>query len=456
VRFRLPVIALILLVADLSAAADQWRAGVGTARITPDGPIWMAGYAARKKPSEGVSMDLSAKALALEDAKGSRVVIVTTDILGFPRAVSEPIAEKLRERYSLPRGRVLFSSSHTHSGPVVRESLVLIYDLDPGQAEAIRKYTAFLESRVVEAVGAALRDLAPARLEMGKGTAGFGINRREKKPAGYVIGVNPDGVTEHDVPVLKVSGPDGRLKALLFSYACHNTTLGADNTLIHGDYAGVAQKELEARIPGATALFMAGCAADTNPSPRGTMELVRAHGLELAEGVQKALSGALRPLGGSVDAALERIDLPLSTPPSRSDLEKKLADPDVYRQRNAKAQLAILDAARELPRTYPYTIQVLRLGDSLTLVALAGEVVVDYALRLKGELGSPDNLWVVGYANDVFAYIPSRRVLAEGGYEADSSMIYYGLHGPWAPDIEEMIVGRVSAMTRKLGVPGRP
>jgi len=375
---------------------------------------------------------------------------VTSDILGFPRVISESIAAKIRERFGLSRERVLLSSSHTHSGPVVRESLVLIYDIDAGQAEVIRRYTAFLEAKVVEAVDTALRNLAPAQLAMGRGTAGFGVNRREKRPAGYVIGVNEAGVFDREVPVLRVSGTDGRLRALLFSYACHNTTLGGDKYLIHGDYAGVAQQELEIRNPGAMALFMAGCGADANPHPRGTMELVRSHGLELAEAVQKAQSDKLVPVQGELRSAFERIELPLSTPPTRAELEQKLASTDVYRQRNAKAQLAILDGGKDLPRTYPYPLQVLKLGGTATLVALAGEVVADYGLRLKQELGPAGRLWVVGYSNDVFAYIPSRRVLEEGGYEADNSMIYYGLHGPWVPEIEEIIVGKVREMVGKI------
>jgi hypothetical protein len=92
----------------------------------------------------------------------------------------------------------------------------------------------------------------------------------------------------------------------------------------------------------------------------------------------------------------------------------------------------------------------MKLGGSITLVALAGEVVVDYGLRLKREVGSPDQLWVVAYANDVFAYIPSRRVLSEGGYEAETSMVYYGLHGPWAPEVEDRIVDKVREMAGKI------
>ena len=72
---------------------------------------------------------------------------------------------------------------------------------------------------------------------------------------------------------------------------------------------------------------------------------------------------------------------------------------------------------------------------------LGGEVVVDYALRLKHEIDGP--VWIASYSNDVMAYIPSRRVLGEGGYEGATSMIYYGLPTSWSPTIENAIVGEV-------------
>ncbi len=433
----------------LAAGGVEWKAGAASVVITPKQPLRMAGYAARKKPSEGTAMDLYAKVLALEDRRGNRVVIVTSDLLGFPRAVSEPIAERVQRRYGLRRERLLFSSSHTHSGPVIREALTAMYALPPEQASAVHNYTEWLQEQVLELVGAGLKDLAPARLSLGRGQADFAINRRQKGEKGVVIGVNPQGPVDHEVSVLRVERADGRLRAVLFSYACHNTTLGADNYRLHGDYAGVAQEALEKSHPGALALFLSGCGGDANPEPRGTMELVRKHGDSLAAAVEKTLAGPLRPVAGPLRAVLDHVDLPLATPPSRQELQARLEDKDVYRARHARAMLATLDEKGRLPTSYPYTIQVLQFDRDLTLVALAGEVVVDYALRLKRELG-PDKLWVAAYCNDVFAYIVSRRVLEEGGYEPVTSMVYYGLPGPWAPEVEETLIRKAHQLVRKV------
>jgi neutral ceramidase len=83
------------------------------------------------------------------------------------------------------------------------------------------------------------------------------------------------------------------------------------------------------------------------------------------------------------------------------------------------------------------------------MVALAGEVVVDYSLRLKRELTGPP-LWVAGYSNDVFGYVPSARVLHEGGYEGGGAMLYTPLPGPFAPSVEELVVGKVHELMNRV------
>ena len=112
----------------------------------------------------------------------------------------------------------------------------------------------------------------------------------------------------------------------------------------------------------------------------------------------------------------------------------------------AKQYLKQLDAGGQIPTTYPYPVQVWRLGDDLDWILLGGEVVVDYALRIKRNLG-PSRTWVSAYCNDVMAYIPSRRVLTEGGYEGGGAMLYYGLPSPWDAKVEETIVHEVHRLT---------
>jgi hypothetical protein len=249
-------------------------------------------------------------------------------------------------------------------------------------------------------------------------------------------GVNPIGPVDHDVPVLKVARNDGSIKAVIHGYACHNTTLSGQE--VCGDYAGFSQQYLEERLPGILALFVAGCGADANPYPRGKVEHAQQYGEELGAAVLGVLRQKLMEVRGPIYAGFEEIPLAFSAAPPRDEIEKRLSASSVYEQRRAKRLLQTLDEQGALPTVYPYPVQFWRLG-ALQIPILAGEVVVDYALRLKHELGR-EHTWVIGYANDFVAYIPSVRVLREGGYEGGDAMVYFGHQGPWAPQVEADIL----------------
>ncbi len=435
---------LALLAAAAPAAETSWKAGVARVPITPREPIWLAGYAARNKPSEGVLQEIHAKALALEDSSGAVSVVVAADILGFTRAMSDEIAGRVRQKYGLPRERLVLSATHTHSGPVTGQLLRPAYPLEGAQAETIRRYTAWLLDQVTEVIGRAMADRRPARLEFEQGLAGFGVNRR-RVGARY-----RPGPVDQDVPVLAVRSPQGELRAVLFGYACHNTVLAGYE--INGDYAGFAQEALEKEYPGAVALFVAGCGADANPLPRRSVELARMYGLILAAAVREVLAGKMKPVEGPLGAALEHVDLPFQAPPSREELESRLKDKDVLRRRHAQLMLEILQREGRLPDRYPYPVQVWQFGRDLSWIVLGGEVVVDFALRFKGAYGW-DRTWVTAYANDVFAYIPSLRVLKEGGYEGGGAMIAYGQPAPFRAAVEEIVAEKVDELMGRLRSP---
>jgi hypothetical protein len=302
--------------------------------------------------------------------------------------------------------------------------------------------------------GALCQSLGPGRphrqasLGFGHGEAGFAMNRRARTNGEMVIGVNKHGPVDYDVPVLRIDDKHGKVRAVVFGYACHNTT-AQDFLQFNGDYAGYAQAWLEKQHPGATALFIAGCGGDANPYPRGTVELAQQHGEELAAAVEKVLVGKLEPVHAPLNTAYEEFAVAFATPPGREELQAQLENNDVYRHKWAEAMLKILDRDGHLPTEYPYPLEIWQFGQDLTLIALAGEVVVDYDLRLKKELGA-EKLWVAAYCNDVFAYIPSLRVLREGGYEGGGAMVYYGQPGPFAPTIEETIIGKVRDMIGRV------
>jgi hypothetical protein len=439
---------LVVLAGGALPAAD-FEAGVGTVEITPPTPFWMSGYAARTHPSEGVLQGLWAKALALRDGEGNRAVLVTADLIGLSRAIAVDVVARAREEYGLAPSELVLNSSHTHCGPMVWRNLPILLDLDAKDLQAVEAYGAELTENLLEVIGAALRDLAPARLDVGHGRVVFAVNRRVQTPEGFRIGVNPDGPVDHDVPVLKITAPDGSLRAVVFGYACHNTTLGGDTYLINGDYAGHAQAELERDHPGATALFLMLCGGDQNPHPRGTVDLAREHGRALAAEVSRVLNVPLRPVRPPIRTALEETHLPFADH-TRTVFEEEAEDPDGHRQRRARRMLAAYDRGEPI-RATPYPVQAVRFGQDLTLLALAGEVVVDYVRRSKRSFPS-ENLIVAGYCHDVMGYIPSKRVLLEGGYEAVGSMIYYGQPGPFAESVEEDVFGAIARVMGKVGV----
>ena len=248
------------------------------------------------------------------------------------------------------------------------------------------------------------------------------------------------------VPVLRITDDKQAVRALLFGYACHNTTLSFYQFC--GDYAGFAQQYLEEELPGTVAMFMSGCGGDQNPYPRGTIELARQHGRTLATAVRAALETVPKPLAGPLATAWREVELEFAPPPTRDELLLFAAGKPSTEQRHAKTLLEQLAKDGRIRTTYSYPIQVVHFGDDLTLIALAGEVVVDYSLRLKAELAG-SSVWVAAYSNDVFGYVPSRRVLAEGGYEAGGAMLFGRLPGPFAPSVEERIITPTLEMARR-------
>jgi hypothetical protein len=438
-------LALTFLAAPAFAADPTWKAGFAAVVITPEQPQWMSGYAARTAPAEGKETDLFVKAAVLIPADGPTLVLVSLDLVGIDREFSKAVCDTIQKKYKLPRESIALCCSHTHCGPVVGTTLRSMYFLDESNAKLVIEYTERLPKLILKAVDDAMANLAPVTLSRGVGLCEFAVNRRENKEV-EVPELKKQGKlkgpVDHDVPVLAARGSDGKLRGVVFGYACHATTLSYQKW--NGDYPGYAMAAWEKANPGAVAVFFAGCGADLNPIPRRSVELAQGYGKQLADAVQAVLDKPMTVVMPTAAAKYETIDLPLHAIPSREDLLKESTDANKYVAARAKMLLKKLDDEKSLPSSYPYPVQTWRL-DSLTWVLLGGEVVVDYSLRLKKELPGS---WVTGYANDVMAYIPSARVLKEGGYEGGGAMVYYGLPSVWGGKVEEVIVEAVKRQNR--------
>jgi hypothetical protein len=388
----------------------------------------------RKKESEGIAQHLYARALAIGSDEHV-AILITVDNCGVPAGVRNNVLERLNKRVHLTSERLAICSTHTHSGPWLEGFAPNIFGvaIPPDEQGRVHRYTGELTEALERVALEALKARAPAHLAWTKTQASFAANRRTK-----------DGPVDHDLPLLMVTAPDGTLRAIFVSYACHCTTLGGDFNQICGDWAGFAAENIEREHPGAIALVGLGCAGDANPAPRGTLDLAREHGKEISAAIEPFIAAStdkLVALTGNLDCRTEQIELPFDTLPTRAEWERLAAQTN-YVGSHARLNLARLARGESLPTKIPYLVESWIFGKHLAMAFLPGEVVVDYSLRLKREFDA-SRLWVNAYANDVPCYIPSERVLQEGGYEGGGAMIFYDRPTRFATGVEARIITAV-------------
>ncbi len=420
-------------VAAETAESTTWTVGIGRREITPETPIRLSGFGFRREESAGVRQRLWAKALAMGTEAEAPVLIITLDAMAISDQLVQDIVTRVRRATDIPATHVAVTVTHSHTAPMLTGVCPTLFGtpIPPEHQTHIDQYTQLLVARAAEAGISALRERQPATLAWGESRVGFARNRR-----------TAEGPVDHDLPVLLVRNAKGAVVAVYTSYACHCVTL-SDNQ-VSGDWAGYAQEHLERLFPGAVGLVSVGCGADSNPSSGVTgdkAEVASAQGLEIAEAALRLSEGPLRPVTGPVRVHSERLSPPFDRLPTREEWEARGAREDAVGY-HARYQLAKLDRGESLPTTLEYPVQTMAFGDSLAMVFLSGEVVVDYALRLKRENDSR-RLWTNGYSNGVAGYIPSERILREGGYEGGGAMVYFDRPTRFAAGIEQPIIDAV-------------
>ncbi len=439
----------VTCIAPLSRAADPagstFRVGVAKIDITPGYPIRLSGFGGRRMESEGVAQPIWAKALVIDD--GTPALLLTVDNVGVPAWLVAELRERLQKKAGLDPQRVAVTVTHTHTAPMLKGTMATLFGvpIPPEHQERIDRYTAELLDKLEAVAVEALGKRQPAILNYGIGSAGFAVNRRTK-----------GGPVDHDMPMLVVRDLAGKIRAIYVNYACHCVTLSFNK--ISGDWAGFAQEQIERDYPGAIALVSVGCGADSNPSSGvtgGKVELALGQGREIAGEVKRLLGGFLAPVTGPLRISTSSIELPLAAHPTQAEWQERSKRTDAIGY-HARVQLERLKQGAKLPSKVPYTVQTWKFGDSLAMAFLPGEVVVDYSLRLKRELDGL-HIWLNAYANDCPAYIPSERILKEGGYEGGGAMTYYDLPAPFQPGLENKIIGLVEDQLRpEFASPFRP
>ena len=423
-----------------------WRAGVAKAVITPETSVWLAGYGSKRAP-DGKLHDIWMKSLALEAPDGKRAILVTSDFQGVPKEMSDAVFLILKKKHNLERHQVMITFSHNHCGPRLGLDLVDYYPIEAEQVKLVDEYTDLMVRKMADMISESIANLAPASLKMGEGHATFAVNRRNNKeaevPSIIAKGEPLKGPVDHTVPEMTVTGKDNKPMAILFGYACHPTTLNF--TKWCGDYPGFAQILIEKNHPGALAMFVNTCGGDQNPLPRRQVELCEKYGKMLADGVEEALKKPLKTIQPGLKTSFELIELPYEKIITRPELEVAIRDANAVRKRWAERMIKKLDAGEKFATSYPYPLHAWKLGNEMLMIGMGAETVVDYALRFKAEFGK--GTWVCGYVDDMIAYIPSRRVWAEGGYEGGPNLYEYGRPAlRWAADNEELIAGKIKKL----------
>jgi hypothetical protein len=355
----------------------------------------------------------------------------------------------LYKKYGLTKSQILLNSSHTHSGPVLNDELTAIYPLSSDQSEKIREYSEKLEDIIVKLVGDAFLNKQPAKLFSQNGVARIQVNRRNNPEARLSQQVELKGPNEYSVPVMKVLDDKGILKAIIFGYACHSTTL--DLYQFSGDYPGFAQVELEKSHPGVIALFFQGAGGDQNPLPRRTISLARQHGRTLAVAVERVLEEEMISLPPKLSSSYAEVKLEIAILPVKEDLmriEKDSSKYPYYHRCWAKNMIAKIDKG-ELSDYTLLPLQVLNIGNQPVMV-MGGEPVIEYAILLKKIFGQ--NIFVFGFSNVLTSYVPSNTVLAEGGYEGESSQVVHGLPGKFKDGVQEVILREMEKLAQQAGI----
>jgi hypothetical protein len=428
----------------------MYQAGTATEVITPTEPLWLAGYAARTEPAKGTISDLNANAVALRDDTGGWLIFASVDLIAVTKAIADPVYARVEAEIGLPRERLILAATHTHYGPEFRDDKALFFNVP---AEYAAKF-AGVRSRIIDAltrvIVAATKNTVPVRLFARRASATFAHNRRREG----VKGGNPSplDILDHDVPILDiVHAPTGQRKAIIFGYACHNTTLPPEDCRYCSDWAGAAKEHLQRAYSGMTPLFITGCGADQNPEPRGSVELSKRYGQELATAVQLALSkddGV--EITGPIRAASEDVPLPMQ-PVTCEAIDAMLKENDPPKQRKARFLLEQLERGESLMTEYPAPLQAVRLGKQLLMIVMSGEPVVDWATKFKRDLaGAAAFVWVAGYCNDMYGYVPTRRIQAEGGYEGGRATLWSWLPSPWTDDVEDRLSDGIRTLVQKV------
>ncbi|MBN1878237.1 MAG: neutral/alkaline non-lysosomal ceramidase N-terminal domain-containing protein [Anaerolineae bacterium] len=432
--------------------AEQLLAGVAREIISPPKGIYLIGYGAGGRNNVGVHDDLTATALVLAHGR-LHVAWVACDLL----CINEAIVDRVRAALG-STVEVIIACSHTHSGPIVYA--------DDHSRRARRDYVDFLVARIVSAVKRAEATLVPVTLAWGRAEADIAVNRRERKPDGsIIIGVNPDGVVDSTVSVLRVLTLQGDSLATIVNYACHGTVLGPQNRWVSADWIGAMRARVEIEL-GGMALFLQGATANLNPV-HNTLSLsedpwsaVQTLGERVARQVLSACGECEPCADAPLRFARQEIELPLEaevttvTPP-KHHYRRQLAvsvglprwlsfvvDP-LLAQRYPWHSCIV---ARNAVWHVPLRINTVRIGE-IGVVTFGAEVFTEIGMMVKSVAPTAKTLFA-SVSDGCIGYLPTDDAHTAGGYEVDVVPFFYRYPGRLAQGNAQRTIDAAEQMLR--------
>lgn len=426
------------------------RFGAAKETITPYFKTKLSGFAGYSGSRfESIHDDLYAHALLLEDDEGGRALVVALDVLFHERSLAERIVRLARERLDIPGEHVLVNYSHTHYGPALAN-----YDA----WECSTDYDRYLGEAVERCVLRASATMVEGTVAYGSVDGDWSVSRRLPVDGRCEFKPNPAGGRDRALQALEFVDAHGDIRSLLFTFPCHPSSVGGASRMVTAEYPGRLCQLADATLYGCTSLFLQGfggdaksawAVADGGTSFKGaSFAEIDAMASSMLEAVRKTRqAGAFEPVKMRLAGRRFTVPLALEILPLayyQRQLEEQKGQPPFI----GDCARYVVDHYDELPERLDLRASILKLSDDRCIFSLGGEPSYDVGVVLRGAFPET-KIICVGYADDI-AYIPSDRMIAEGGYEADGSVVEYRLKGRIAPGVDEALVRGFREAMRSL------
>lgn len=411
---------------------------VSKADITPAMPVYLEGYGGRNGLSKGVHDKIYVHSLLLKN-NGCTLLIVSIDILSIMREKADALKRKITEKYGLREQNILIHAIHVHSAPGLSRKLI---------RGLVEEYVPFFDEQVMKSVDMCFSGIRKGTLYYGEGETYIGVCRRRNISGEIINAPSPDVLIDRKLGVLAVKDEEERVGAVAFNCACHPTVMGGENYLISSEFPGAARRVIEGNFPGAAALFLQGACGDINPAIKSTGSEYRQGnfsdvdftGRILANDVGYVVRYGLKKVEASFECRIRPLELPIGE--YKTDYFRRMSESSQeYPRKYGNYMLDQIKKGDEMKRV-EYNLGIIRLASNLAVVTFEGEVCNEYGVWAR-EFAPDSHVMIAGYANGHKSYLPTKRILREGGYEATVTYCWAQFPGPYAEEAQDIVLAAV-------------